>query len=296
MLGVKMTNVVAYQYRPSRLKKAIYYCHRVVVNPFLRACVIRVLGWWIGMRSTISEDLDPLLASLKEDGIVHLGQVLTEIQCAEIQEYLSDKPVYDRNISLERAFSDAQPADMAFGIHLLKDVLNCPHIIETVNRPEILQLAAEYLGCNPTLSCLGVQWSFPTNGPRIAQQFHRDSEDWKYLRFIVYLTDVVEGCGPHVYIEGSHRDALPFRMKFYPPEELSQRYGNDRFIKVFGKPGTAIAADTSGIHKGELPTTKPRLVLNFTFAILPNILSEYEPLHTRHSAQFINYTNRLFLR
>jgi hypothetical protein len=291
-----MSHIDPYQYRPSQFSTAVFYFQRLVVNPFLRALVVRGLGLWIGKRSAIYADLDPLLVSLESDGIVRLGEVLNETQCAEIHEYLADKPVYDRKFSVERAFSDAQPDDMSFGTHLLKNVLDCPHIMELVSSPKIIQLAAEYLGCNPTLSCLGVQWSFPTNAPGIAQKFHRDAEDWKYLRFIIYLTDVDEGCGPHVYVEGSHRDTLPFRMKFYPSEEVSQRYGNNRIFKVLGKRGTGIAADTSGIHKGELPTSKPRLVLNFTYAILPSPLTEYNPIFSRHSPQLTNHTNRLFLR
>jgi hypothetical protein len=84
----------------------------------------------------------------------------------------------------------------------------------------------------------------------VAQKFHRDSEDWKYLRFLICLTDVDDECGPHVYVKGSHRDNLPLRLKVYPPEEISQWYGNENVIKILGKLGTAIAADTSGIHKG----------------------------------------------
>lgn len=293
---MKLSEFVAFQYQPSKLRTALYYCQRVVVNSLLRAFVVRALGLWIGKRAGTSDNPDPLLTLLREDGIVELGQVLSDIQCAEIVEYLSDKPVYDKNMYVERAFSDTQSDDMAFGIHLLQNVADCPHIMELVSSPKIVQLAAEYLGCHPTLSCLGVQWSFPTNTPRIAQRFHRDAEDWKYLRFIVYLTDVDHGCGPHVYVKGSHRGTLPFRMKFYPVEEISQRYGNESFIKVLGKRGTGIAADTSGIHKGELPTEKPRLMLTFTYAILPSILSEYEPVESRHSPELINYTNRLFLR
>jgi hypothetical protein len=102
--------------------------------------------------------------------------------------------------------------------------------------------------------------------------------------------------GPHVYIRGSHRGALPLRAKFYTPEEIAQRYGEDSFFKVYGKRGTAFAADTSGIHKGELPATRPRLVLNFTYSILPLALSEYNPLPSRHPSKLINYTNRLFMR
>jgi hypothetical protein len=293
---VKLMNIGSYENKPSRFRVAIYYCQRMAVNAFFRALVVRVLGAWIGKRSDTSVDVAASLLPLKEDGIVQLGQLLTETQCAEIVAYLSDKPVHDKTTSVDRAFSELQPDDMGFGIHFPTNVLDCPHIMEIVSSPKIVQLAADYLGCNPTLSCLGVQWSFPTTTPGVAQTFHRDSEDWKYLRFLIYLTDVDDGCGPHVYVKGSHRDNLPLRLKVYPPEEISQQYGSENFIKILGKRGTAIAADTSGIHKGELPTVKPRLVLNFLYAILPNVLCKYEPLETRHSPGLANYTNRLYLR
>jgi hypothetical protein len=85
-------------------------------------------------------------------------------------------------------------------------------------------------------------------------------------------------------------------MKFYQPDEISRQYGSDSIVEVFGKRGTGIAADTDGIHKGELPTVKPRLLLTFTFSILPNPLSEYTPFVSRHSPSLKNYTNRLFVR
>lgn len=285
-----------FRYRPSRFRHLIYYCHRVVTNQLLRKLIVRALGKWIGMHSRVNQSSHPLLDSVNEHGIGRLGQVLTETQCADIVEYLADKPVYFRGTSITRAFCETQPADMAFGIHYPKDVVDCPHIMELVNAPSVIQLATEYLGCTPTLSCLGVQWSFPTNSPSLAQCFHRDDEDWKYLRFLVYLTDVDEGAGPHVYVKGSHRDKLPLRLKFYSPEELAQLYGARNLFKVFGTRGTGIVADTSGIHKGELPTVKPRLILTFTFSILPNQRSEYKPLHSRHTPRLNNYTNRLFLR
>lgn len=292
----KLSAIDAHVYQPSVLRKAAYYCHRVVVNPLLRGFVVRALGRWIGRSADIGENAHPLLESLREHGIIQLAHALSENQCAEIVAFLSAKPVYDKNMSVEQAFSDAQPDDMAFGIHLPQNVLDCPHIMALVNSPIIIRLAADYLGCTPTLSSLGVQWSFPINSPRIVQKFHRDSEDWKYLRFLIYLTDVDEGCGPHVYVKGSHREGLPLRLRFYPPEEISLQYGNSSIVKVFGKRGTGIAADTSGIHKGELPTARPRLVLTFTFSILPNPLSTYRPLQTRHSSGWNSYINRLFVR
>ncbi len=271
-----------------------YYCQRIVTNPLLRALVVRVLGTFIGRQARGS--VHPMLNIVKERGIAQLGQVLNDEHCAEVVAYLSDKPVYDSHVRVKHAFSEDQPADMSFGIHSIADVIDCPHLLELVSRPEIIQLATDYLGCTPTLSCLGAQWSFPTEKPRIAQNFHRDSEDWKYLRFLIYLTDVDVGAGPHVYVAGSHKGKLPLRLKFYSSAEVSERFGEENVLKVYGKRGTGIAADTSGIHKGELPELRARLVLNFTYSILPNAFSTYTPIPSRHPADMVNYRNRLYLR
>ena len=274
--------------------KVTYYCQRIVILPWLRALVVRVLGTWIGKRKRGS--VHPMLNTVKERGIAQLGQVLNDEHCAEVLAYLADKPVYDHHVTVAHAFSEDQPADMSFGIHSIADVIDCPHLLELVSRPEIVQLATDYLGCTPTLSCLGVQWSFPTESPRVAQKFHRDSEDWKYLRFLIYLTDVDSGSGPHVYVTGTHKDRLPLRLKFYSTDEIADRYGEDKILKVYGKRGTGIAADTCGIHKGELPQRRARLVLNFTYSILPNAFSEYAPIESRHGAALRSYPNRLYLR
>jgi hypothetical protein len=262
----------------------------------MRRLAIGLLTKSIGRGASTPGIAHPLFEKLKEEGVIRLNEALSDCQCADIAAYLSDKPVHDRFVSIDRAFSEAQPDDMSFGIHLRENVLDCPHVMEFVCSPKIVRIAEDYLGCTPTLTCLGVQWSFPTKVPGVAQKFHRDSEDWKYLRFIIYLTDVEQGGGPHVYIQGTHREKTPLRLKFYSNEEISHQYSADRVVKMFGKRGTGIVADTCGIHKGELPTSSPRLVLTFTFAILPNPLETYTPCITRHASIMTNYTTRLFLR
>ena len=285
--------LVPQQYSPTLLGVAAYYFQRIVVNRMLRDGVVYALGKWIGKPHSNGSPPHEALPALVEDGIIRLDEVLSEAQCAEILRYLADKPVYEHGYCLAPG---KQAADQRFGIYQMEHVLDCPHIMELVSSPNMVQLAGDYLGCIPSLTCLGVQWSYPTTSPGIPQKFHRDAESWKYLRFLVYLTDVDEGCGPHVYVKGSHKDRLPFRLKFYQPDEIAEQYGSERVLKVLGKRGTGIAADTCGIHKGEVPALRPRLVLNFTYAISRNTLNEYTPLHTRHSPQLSNYSNRLFLR
>ena len=284
------------QSRPALWGTITYYCQRIVVNRLLRALVVYVIGKWVGKLQGQGSLLHEQMPTLIEDGIIRLEEALSDAQCAEIISYLSDKPLYGQGRYVGHPMPDKRPDDLTLGIHSVEDVLDCPHVMELVSSPKIVQLAGDYLGCIPSLTCLGVQWSYPTTSPGIAQKFHRDSEGWKYLRFLVYLTDVGEGCGPHVYVRGSHKGSLPFRMKFYQPAEIEERYGSESLVKVMGKRGTGIAADTCGVHKGEAPTIRPRLVLTFTYAISRNALCEYKPLHTRHSPHLSNYINRLFLR
>ena len=169
--------------RVSRRKMAAFYFSRVVVHPVLRAMMVRLLQTWIGRHRSGKGWGSVAATVVKKEGVVKLNRVLSERQCAEIIEYMSDKPFRDTDGAATFTFSEQRPRDMAFGIHAQEDVIDCPHIMELVSSPEIVDLAGDYLGCVPTLSCLGVQWSFPTESPQVAQKFHRDCEDWKYIRF-----------------------------------------------------------------------------------------------------------------
>lgn len=283
-------------HRLSRLPILSYYISRLVVNPPMRRFIVAILGAWIGKNSVKHERKGRLLEMLNEDGIVQLNQSLSDSQCDEIVGYLSSKLVHNRDGTVKQTISDVRPNEISLWFHTVNDVLDCPHIMEFVSSTEVVQLSTEYLGCTPTLSGIVVQWSFPTNIPSVVQKFHRDTEDWKFLRYFVYLSDVDEGCGPHVFIKGSHLDKSPLRLKIYTDEEISQKYQPERFLTVYGRRGTSIAADTSGIHKGETPTASPRMVLCFTYSILANPFLRYEPIYTRHAEKIKTYSNRLFLR
>lgn len=291
-----MKTSAALQTKVSRRRMAGFYFARVLVHPGLRAMMVGLLRTWIGRHRGGKGWGSVSAVAVRNEGIIKLNNVLSTRQCADIIDYLADKPFHDSNSSATFTLAEPRPRDMAFGIHAQEDVIDCPHIMELVSSQQIVDLAGEYLGCVPTLSCLGVQWSFPTESPKVAQKFHRDCEDWKYIRFILYLTDVDESSGPHVYVKESHRDRLPLRLRFYSQEEIVQTYGVQRVFTVLGKAGTCVAADTAGIHKGELPTGSPRLILTMTFSILPIAFMHYRAIESRHPPQMRNYTNRLYLR
>jgi hypothetical protein len=105
-----------------------------------------------------------------------------------------------------------------------------------------------------------------------AQFFHFDMDRIKWLKFFFYVTDVDDNCGPHSFVEGSHKDGgIPFSMtsKGYSrlsDEEVINHYGKEK-IKVFAAPkGTIIAEDTRGLHKGTNVIEGHRLIFQIQFS------------------------------
>src|SRR5690606_20401751 len=101
---------------------------------------------------------------------------------------LTPRPEIGRRFTIEDV-----PNGIRMANYDLKDIIAAPHLLELANRPSLLRLAASYIGCKPTISALGLRWSFPSVGAAAdVQAFHRDLEDWRYLKVLVYLTEVNE--------------------------------------------------------------------------------------------------------
>ena len=177
----------------------------------------------------------------------------------------------------------------------LATVVACPWLMTAINRADILRLASAFLGCKPTLSAVGVSWSFP--GPQSAdvQAFHRDPDDWRHLKLFVYLTDVDSESGPHIYVAGSHKTPGPWRAKTYAQKQVEARYGKQNMRAILGPSGTTFIADTSGVHAGLPPQRAPRLLLQAQYSILPNFALHYRPVADPSHHRLDSYVNRLIL-
>lgn len=137
--------------------------------------------------------------------------------------------------------------------------------------PSLRAVAADYLGCEPVWSLTALWWSLPwPGGPstEIAQLFHEDRDHPAFLKFFLYLSDVDEDHGPHVYVRGSHDDRRPALRadRRFSDEEVARHYGADDLVTVCGPRGTLFAADTKGLHKGLPPVAGSRLVFQLEFS------------------------------
>lgn len=296
------------QLKPGRafspLHSLLYYFQRLVTVRRLRRFISSGLCASVRTRTGIyfiSPDIMAKTAryldALRAVGLTDLGVVFTKDQLADIQNYLSGKSLKENGSGRHVFTLQNVPQNVRMGDYELGDILHCPHIVKLANSPALLALATEYIGCKPTLSAIGLRWSFPVEAEGEGlQAFHRDSDDWRFLKVFVYLTDVDEECGPHVYVKGTHQARAPLRLRPYSDTEVRKAYGTDRCVAVTGPAGFAFAADTYGIHKGAVPVKRPRLLLQLQYSILPVYMYHYQPLSYQAANQFDRYVNRLIFQ
>lgn len=281
-------------FRPARA--ALYFSQRLVPYPSLRRILSRAIAAGVTLRHRTGAppdvpaspqgvtDQEPgILASLARDGYALADPLLTAPVLAEIAGFIRNQEAVGRDGRRFRV--EDRPAGTMMASYPLETVLRCPHVLALANHPGVLRVAAAYLRCRPTLSSIGIRWSFPAGNESVAgaraagvQRFHRDPDDWRFLKLFVYLTDVDAGGGPHEFVAGSHRTAGRILERPYTMEEIESRHGRESVRTITGPRGTNFFADTYGIHRGAVPTTGARLILQLQYSLLPVFAFLYRPV------------------
>lgn len=277
----------------------LYYAQRLAIYPPMRRATAHAIATAINLRQQRLKSVLPgagidALARLGRDGYAVLPDMLSPRQIDDILAYLRDQPLVlrdGRKVTAAQAQAEATIADAD-----LDTVLGCPHMLELANSPVLIGLTGEYLGCMPTISTIGIRWSFPGATASIqTQHFHRDPDDWRFLKFFLYLSDVDLDSGPHIYVKGTHRHAGTIRARRFGLAELERRYGRDAIVSVTGPRGTSFVADTYGIHAGPVPLRRSRLMLEVGYSILPIFALRYRPQRIDRGHDLHPYVNRLLL-
>lgn len=282
----------------------MYYTQRALTSRRFRRVVANGVAGYLRIRhgmphhdSTVGDHEDAFLDTLRADGLAMLPSLLDPARIADIHAYLRDRPLSPHGRATPLFPAEAPPPGVRMAEYSLADVIACPHLLELANSAPLIRLAARYIGCKPTISAIGLRWSYPQEGTGTGLQgFHRDCDDWRFIKVFAYLTDVDEGAGPHVYVSGSHRERCSMRLLPYTDGEVAERYGQQKMVRVIGPAGTFFAVDTHGVHKGLLPSSKPRLLLQIQYSLLPVYLYRYAPALGPRPAEADGYINRLFLK
>jgi hypothetical protein len=209
--------------------------------------------------------VDEVFAALDKDGYAMTPGLVTPEMAADIRNFFADKYCCDPYRPELGQFNP--PNDVPEGVHVAffdaKLVVQAPCIFEIVNHPLVLGAVARVLGAKPTLSYMAVWWSLPAGDgeAQLAENFHRDVDDWRFVKYFVYLTDVDEEAGPHVFIPGSHKQNKLTKIRRYSEDEIADAFQKGNEKVYIGPAGTSFIESTYGFHRGLPCKSKARLAL-----------------------------------
>lgn len=286
--------------------KIFDYCHKsylsMVRNPklFLMRKLARfeVIRNWISngygfinksqkinsdLTSVFSDvDVEQINQALNNDGYALNINLPNEV-VQEILEFAYSETCYaNRNSELGFSYRERENFEASIGNKIRLGSYfesdNCTVIKKLKTDPTLLAIAAKFLGAAPIHMATELWWSFPTVATpleqlKAAQVFHYDMDDYRFIKFFFYLTDVDILSGPHVCIRGSHinkkffHQLLGVRCASKEDSEIVNCYGSENIVTVCGAAGLGFAEDTYCFHKGSPPKEKERLLLQIEFAI-----------------------------
>lgn len=208
---------------------------------------------------------------LKKNGYLSLGNVIDH---QETLKELDKFPIYRGHIKND-LYSDNIPIldyknkSLKPGIYCwsIDDLVKCKTITDIATNPMVLDIVSNYLGCLPT--CYGINCMLSVgNSNHGTTNRHRDLDDFKFLSLFIYLDDVDETNGAHVYETGTH-------MGIENQKNGSTLSAFDRNPKIFvGKAGEAFLEDNWGIHYGlALHPEKTRRCLWIRYGLYDNFTS-----------------------
>ena len=237
-------------------------------------------------------------AALTTSGITAMQGPLSDTVQKDLLAYFQHTLCHDPyRPHLGRFRWDAPPSDeVNLGYFTWEEVIRAPHMMELINNPDILEAAELVFGCKPTIDNIGASWSYPgRETAKGAQRFHRDFDCARSFKLFIYLTDVDDEAGPHVYVRGSSRLAKLESARAQTDAVIEDTFGADAIFPVRAPAGSWFLEDVYGFHKGLVPKSKPRLLIGIEYNLYPSPLAPKQPVLDRDS-RFDPWINRVFMR
>jgi hypothetical protein len=239
-------------------------------------------------------NVEDVVNSLKKDGLFQGINLPTYIVNDILQFALNTDCYGSKKPNFGFRVHEKEKAELHYGCKFLvakyfNTASQCPAIKMLENDPILLNIAAKYFKTKPVHIANSLWWSFPRNSTfleqsKAAQVFHCDLDDYDFIKFFFYITDVDLDSGPHVYIQGSHK-----KKKFLyqllrgraTKQDLINYYGQENIVNICGAAGWGFAEDTFGYHKGSHPINQARLILQVEFATY-NYQAQHDEINPIH--------------
>lgn len=151
-------------------------------------------------------------------------------------------------------------------------LINNKLIQELIMDPFLINVARNYLKCEPIFDFVSMWWSTDFKSKEdVAQEFHFDLDRPKWIKIFIYINDVTKLNGPHCYIEKSHlkdskpKELLNRRYVRISDNDINNYYDKNQIKEITGQAGTIIFGDTLCWHKGKPIEKGSRLILQFEY-------------------------------
>jgi hypothetical protein len=221
-----------------------------------------------------------LLRDLRQDGFA-LGVNLSSRACAELMHYCNDSTFIANGTKRAVRPHEFHGELNSYIFRRGNPHLDCQLVKSLAQDSRLVRLVAKYLGTTPILHNTQIWFSLPPGDVSKEESnpefgFHYDIDDFRFVKFFFYLTDVNMSAGPHVAIPGSHNDySLAKKLKRRLPPANAAQFG-EPFVFT-GPAGTGFAEDTSIYHKASVPTMS-RAILQIEYS-LTIVLRKLEQRH-----------------
>jgi hypothetical protein len=289
-------------------KRVLFYIQRHSYNVQLRTTEAAILKFFlpkgkynnsIHALNTNKRDSE-IFCDLKNDGFVDLGISISDAQIDSIINELKKVKCYDFAKPGEHAVDiNNVSKEVQLAHYKRKDLAQIPQIIKIANDSKVLNAVTKYLGVQPTISNINCWWSFgDRESAKEAQFYHRDLDDYKFLKMFIYLTDVSENSGPHIYIKRSHKSNKLNKLRRFNDLEVNEQFKRADILTLTKPKGNTFIEDTYGIHKGQLPKNGNRLILQIQYSYFPLHVENYEPVKNNliEELNIDKYINRLLFK
>lgn len=153
---------------------------------------------------------------------------------------------------------------------LRKDLLKYRNILLWGLNERLLDIVSNCMGIPISLNRLDIRKDYPDGVIKSIKQWHRDPDDLKIIKVIVYLNDVDEKSGPFEYIPSlltkKIENALGYSIGFLSDKEVASVIPKADWKSCAGKKGTIIfSAVHDVLHRLRPPISSARYSITYTY-------------------------------
>lgn len=227
-----------------------------------------------------SEEYDEALKALKEDGVYVFKNKLPPELIESAYDFAINTKCYP--VPSEKNYEDCFKEDgvlfpeektyqAARYDHKTSEIVNDSSFFKILDKCKFTDFARKFFNSKALLDVIRLWWTTPIRDrfdKYTGQVFHIDIDRAVGILFIIYLTDVTEENGPHVYVKGSHK-SKPLHLlqdRRMVPEDIENNYPKEDIIKIMAEKGTILAIDPLGLHRGQPLNSDNRLALKYQFS------------------------------